>query len=203
MAQKASGQSTRSTVGTATEINDYLRLLYARIGRVHCTECGQAVNRDTPQSTASFLDAIESNRRFLITFSVPRSENGHEDLAASLREQGFVKAIAGGQWWDIAQQAEPPSMSAADDQPVYVVVDRLTAGRTDSERLRDSLETAFKNGQGRCHTFVEGNPAARDASGSNNGGEYSSSDEGNGSYVLEGALWHRAGWSTAFRCDKL
>ncbi len=90
-------RSSRSTVGTATETNDYLRLLMAKIGRLHCIRCGREVRRDDPQSTAKSLADLPPGTRFMVAFPC-QLDNGEtpEQLIARLREDGFVRAIVGG-----------------------------------------------------------------------------------------------------------
>ena len=165
-------QSNRSTVATATELQDYLRLLFARVGKTFCFQCGREVRRDTPQSAAERLAELPAGRRFIVAFprgaDLQTASQGEEEAAPSdhwtaLREAGFVRVIAGGRSWNLAeggaglQPAEQPSLVEAladPTQPVYVVVDRLAAGGA-NERLRDSLETAFEHGAGRCAAFIE------------------------------------------------
>jgi len=144
-------RSSRSTVGTATETADYLRLLFAKIGHVVCRRCGREVHRDSPQSIVQELEKLPAGRRFMVTFPLA-GEPGVEPQSqvASLREQGFVRLIAAEQTVHLAEDAILPS----DADGVEVVIDRLTAG-TDSVRVQDSLETAFSHGGGRCFVLVE------------------------------------------------
>ena len=203
VAHKSHSRSSRSTVGTATDINDYLRLLYSKIGRVYCSECGSAVSRDTPQSAAEAVSGLEGGRRFLVTFAVNRPAGGNGELAASLREDGFVRAIVGGIWWNVEQHAEPPAGDGDEsDTKIYVVVDRLATGSVNQQRLRDSLETAFQKGCGRCYTFVENSsseptpPAAKAAQLSEVKAHHRSD------YLLDGAVWQRTGWSSTLCCEQ-
>ena len=164
-------RSSRSTVGTATETNDYLRLLMAKIGRVLCLGCGREVRRDSPQSAAETLADLPPGPRCLIAFPCKLDGGGTlEQLVDGLREDGFVRAIIGGELVNLdstllgtevpsLQHSPPdshPSSPASRPSPlVYAVVDRLVAGRIGESRLRDSLETAFSKGHGRCCVFVE------------------------------------------------
>ncbi len=142
-------RSSRSTVATATETYDYLRLLFAKIGRVVCNGCGREVRRDTPQSAAESLAGLPPGSRYMVAFRVePVAELPFEQLIGALREDGFIRAVADGR--TIALD----SPSAAPAEPiVYVIVDRLTAGG-DAGRVRDSLETAFQKGNGRCYALI-------------------------------------------------
>ena len=93
---KNASRSSRSTVGTATETSDYLRLLYAKIGRVVCNGCGREVHRDTPQSVAETLRQLPQGARYMVAFPVAtHAEDEPGRLAAALREDGFVRVIAG------------------------------------------------------------------------------------------------------------
>ena len=94
---KNTSRSSRSTVGTATEVADYLRLLFAKIGHVFCRQCGQEVRRDTPQSTAELLAALPPGKRLLVAFAqeLPAGERPGRRVGR-LREEGFVRAILDG-----------------------------------------------------------------------------------------------------------
>ena len=102
VATKNVGRSSRSTVGTATETNDYLRLLMAKIGQVVCSGCGREVRCDSPQSAAEMLAALPPGRRYLIAFACPLAEGDSiEQVTAGLREDGFVRAIVDGRLVDL------------------------------------------------------------------------------------------------------
>ncbi len=169
-------RSSRSTVGTATETTDYLRLLFAKIGHVFCRRCGQEVRCDSPQTTAETLAGLPAGTRYLVAFRWESPERiGEEPMIAAMREDGFVRAIIDGQLvnLDVTARPEPATTStlAKGDSPIfidtkigtvpqpspsaYAVVDRLAAGSASESRLRDSLETAFTKGRGRCYVFVE------------------------------------------------
>jgi excinuclease ABC subunit A len=158
---KNTSRSSRSTVGTATEVSDYLRLLYAKIGRVICQGCGREVRRDTPQSASELLAALPAGTRYMVTFAwPPTSGDDPAQAAAAMKEDGFVRVIASGRTLDLTTDAIPaaaptsaPANGAAANGAWYVVVDRLTAG-TSADRVRDSLETAFAKGRGHCYAFI-------------------------------------------------
>ncbi len=152
---KNANRSSRSTVGTATETNDYLRLLFAKIGQVFCLRCGREVRQDTPQSVAEQLARLPADTRFMVAFRLePPPEKNLDEVAAALREEGFIRVITGG---GIVNLAETPLPAPLDPHPlpIYVVIDRLAVGSSSDTRLRDSLETAFAKGAGRCFAFVE------------------------------------------------
>jgi excinuclease ABC subunit A len=152
---KNTSRSSRSTVGTATETNDYLRLLFAKIGHTFCRNCGREVRCESPQSAADTLRALPPGTRYMIAFSRPAADDGTlEQVTAALREDGFVRAIFDGRLINLEEES-PAKPQAADTAVLYVVVDRLTAGGASDSRLRDSLETAFAKGRGRCYALVK------------------------------------------------
>ena len=151
---KNGGRSSRSTVGTATETSDYLRLLFAKIGHVHCLKCGREVRCDNPQNAAESLAGLAPGTRYMVAFRCELPEGGtFEQVAAALREDGFVRAIVDGQLVNL--DTPTPISSLPPPTECFAVVDRLTAGGASDTRLRDSLETAFTKGRGHCHVFVE------------------------------------------------
>jgi len=170
---KNTSRSSRSTVGTATETNDYLRLLMAKIGRVHCLRCGREVRRDTPQNAAETLAGLPAGTRYMIAFRREKGDKSNLCEAPEgpcrkiglipffdeLREDGFLRVIVEGRMIDLGTDKLPPPTAPNLQSPVYVVVDRLTAGGATDSRLRDSLETAFAKGRGRCYALVEEMPS--------------------------------------------
>jgi excinuclease ABC subunit A len=149
---KHASRSNRASVGTTTEIYDYLRLLYAKIGRVFCENCSLEVCRDSPQSAAELLSGLPQGARLLIA-APPTSLKSTAPLllAGELREQGFVRAIAGARTIELGDQPLARELAEPD---VLVVIDRLAAG-VPQNRIRDSLETAFRLGESRCIVFVQ------------------------------------------------
>jgi excinuclease ABC subunit A len=148
-------RSSRSTIGTATETHEYLRLLYARVGQVICQRCGQRVHRDTAESAAELMSQLPENARYLLSF-VPTAEPDERvaDVIASLTSDGFVRGIARNRLWPLSElEAGNGQLTTADPNWLHVVVDRLKGGVSDA-RLRDSLETALRHGDGRCYAFV-------------------------------------------------
>lgn len=142
-----------STVGTATEGIDYLRLLYARVGRLVCPSCHREVLRHTPQSVAAEIGRWPEATRFQIAFAAPAEGEMLPEWAARWRSQGFARGIVGEVTVDLSSAAESAASlsSNSDAGPAehLVVVDRLVSGAAGS-RLVDSLETAFAHGEGQC-----------------------------------------------------
>ena len=143
--QKAVTKNPRSTVATVTEIFDFLRVLYARIGTVHCLKCGCPVRRDTIDSVIEDLERLPEGTRALITFSWP-GEKG----TALLKKEGFSRIVVDGAIVDI--NGAPP---AAKKIPLDVLVDRISIRADERERLADSLEMALKKGGGRALVRTE------------------------------------------------
>src|SRR5690606_10145181 len=159
--QKNPTKTSRSTVGTATEVYDYLRLLWARVGRTYCPECGAEVRPDTVQSATDEVLRLPEGPRFMVTFPLPRSARAsHTRVVENLRALGFVRVLIGGEVLDLdAPGAESPSGLGADlagDDEVLVVVDRLVVRDGVAERLADSLATAFHAGEGEAAVVVAG-----------------------------------------------
>jgi excinuclease ABC subunit A len=159
--QKNPTKSSRSTVGTATEVYDYLRLLYARAGRTMCPECGRWVRPDTVSTAVDdTLEALPDGTRFSVAFPLPRSEEAeHEPLVEALRSLGFQRLLVDGEPMDLSEDAAlDPETADADlskARDVLVVVDRLAIGQDGlEERLADSIGTCFEEGEGECLILV-------------------------------------------------
>jgi excinuclease ABC subunit A len=157
--QKNPTKSSRSTVGTATEVYDYLRLLWSRVGRTVCPECDRQVHPDTVSSAVDGIEALRDGTRIQVTFPLPRSaEITHELVVANLRAMGFVRILVDGDPVDLSvEEADTPGglsrdVTAADE--LLVVVDRLKVDPSDSERLADSLGTCFVEGDGEAVIVV-------------------------------------------------
>ena len=139
--------SSRSTVGTATEVYDYLRLLWARVGRSYCRACGAPVRRDTPQSATDELLAVAPGGRIQVTFPLPPvARLTHEAVVENLRALGFVRVIADG----VAHHLDelPPGLDLTRAAELLVVVDRLVADAASSGRVAESVAAAFQEGEG-------------------------------------------------------
>jgi excinuclease ABC subunit A len=150
--QRTASRNSRSTVGSITEIADYLRLLYAKIGRVFCQGCGRAIRSDTPQSVLASLGELAAGTEFLVCFplaGVMRSRL--RAVSESLVADGFVRVACGDRILNLNDEPLAPELAV---QPLRVVVDRLVASRAAPERVLDSIETAFAKGDGLCHVLV-------------------------------------------------
>jgi excinuclease ABC subunit A len=142
--QKNPVRTARSTVGTSTEVYDYLRLLYAKIGRVHCPRCGGAAVSHSPESIADTLLAEHAGARALVTFPLPVPAGlPPAELWAGLTRRGFARVLVNGAACDLT--APPP---AAVDGPLAVVLDRLVLAPGQRGRLVESLESALREGGG-------------------------------------------------------
>ncbi|MDQ6886595.1 MAG: excinuclease ABC subunit UvrA [Gemmatimonadota bacterium] len=144
--QKSAGHNPRSTVGTVTEIYDYLRLLYARAGTPHCPTCGQPVQRQSATQIADSILAWAPGTRIELLAPLVRGRKGEfRDLFESARKQGFIRAIVDGEQVDVSS---PPKLRKQENHSISVIVDRLVVRTEDRGRLTDSLETALKLADG-------------------------------------------------------
>ncbi len=140
--QKSTSRNPRSTVGTITEVYDYLRLLYARAGRPHCPECGRPIARQTPQQIVDRVLELEAGTRFQVLAPVIRERKGeYSELFRQLQTQGFSRARVDGV---VHSLAEPPTLKKQEKHTIEVVVDRLSVKTESKRRLTDSVETALK-----------------------------------------------------------
>ncbi len=145
--QKSTSKNPRSTVGTITEIYDYMRLLWARVGRPHCPVCGEVVARQTPQQIVDQLLELEDGTRFQILAPVVRGRKGEfVDLFKELTAKGYSRARVDG---ELIQLSEPPKLGKQFKHTIEVVVDRLVVKEGISQRLTDSVETALGLAEGR------------------------------------------------------
>jgi excinuclease ABC subunit A len=142
--QKSTNRNPRSTVGTITEVYDYLRLLFARAGRPHCPVCGEPITRQSPQQIVDRLLELPERTRFQLLAPVVRSRKGeYVDLFAELQSKGFSRARVDG---EVVTLTDPPKLEKQVKHSIDVVVDRLVAKGDDTSakrRLTDSVETAL------------------------------------------------------------
>jgi excinuclease ABC subunit A len=144
--QKSTNRNPRSTVGTITEVYDYLRLLFARAGRPHCPSCGKAVSRQSPQQIVDQILTMPATTKFQVLAPVVRERKGEfVDLFSDLITQGYSRARVDG---ETIQLAEAPKLKKQEKHTIEVVVDRLTAKAESKSRLTDSIETALKLASG-------------------------------------------------------
>ena len=188
--QRNPATSSRSTVGTATEVYDYLRLLFARAGRTHCPDCGDEVRPDTVSSAVDRVNALPAGTRFMVAFPLRRSgQVSHRQVAENLRALGFARVLADGVAAELEEVLEgeasegplgdqvagtPPGERQATEAPavpdlalsrkVMVVVDRMKVPeeleRGWGERLADSLATCFREGEGEAVVIPAGGAEA-------------------------------------------
>jgi excinuclease ABC subunit A len=139
--QKSTSKNPRSTVGTITEVYDYLRLLYARAGRAHCPTCGAPIERQTPQQIVDRVLALEEGRRFQVLAPIIRGRKGeYVELFAQLQQQGYSRARVDGETHTLDA---PPKLDKQRKHTIEVVVDRLAVKESSKRRLTDSVETAL------------------------------------------------------------
>ena len=148
--QKSASRNPRSTVGTITEVYDYLRLLYARIGVQHCPKDGTALKRQTPQQIVDRVLQMPDGTRFQVLAPVVRGRKGEYDtLLGELAGQGYVRARVDGELVDISEFLKQEKRLARYEQhSIEVVIDRLVKKDNISRRLTDSLETALRLAEG-------------------------------------------------------
>ncbi len=139
--QKSTNRNPRSTVGTITEVYDYLRLLYARAGQPHCPNCGKPISRQTPQQIVDQVLGMPEGTRFQVLAPVVRERKGeYVDLFSSLQTQGFSRVRVDG---TVHPLTEPPKLKKQEKHTIEVIVDRLTVKESAKRRLTDSVETAL------------------------------------------------------------
>ncbi|TMI80040.1 MAG: excinuclease ABC subunit UvrA [Bacillati bacterium ANGP1] len=144
--QKGAPRNPRSTVGTVTEVYDYLRLLYARIGMPHCPKCGKPISRQTPEQIVDQVLASPEGTKILVLGPIVRGRKGeYRQLFDDLRRQGFARVRVDGALYELTEQI---ALDKNRKHQIEVVVDRLVVKPEIRGRLNDSVETALKLGQG-------------------------------------------------------
>jgi excinuclease ABC subunit A len=144
-------RSSRSTVGTITEINDHLKLLFARLATAYCPTCGRPITEDTPESIFKGLSDLPPDSRVLITFPYAPDPSG--DWVRHLVSQGFLRLYSDGKTMDL-ESIDRQAIASREDRELLVVVDRIAWGKATPERVTDSLATAFSMGKGRLVVVV-------------------------------------------------
>ena len=146
IAQKSSGQNPRSTVGTITEIYDYLRVLYARVGKGHCPQCGREITAQTRQQLLEQIAALKAGTRVLVLAPLIRGQKGeYRDLFEDLLKQGFVRARVDGA---VVRLTEDLRLDRQMRHNIELVVDRITIGPASRSRMAEAVELALKMGGG-------------------------------------------------------
>ncbi|HEX6314619.1 MAG TPA: excinuclease ABC subunit UvrA [Gemmatimonadaceae bacterium] len=159
--QKNPTRTSRSTVGTSTEVYDYLRLLWARIGRTFCPRCGRELRPDTVQSVTDTLLALPAGSRFVVSFPLKLSAKVTDAMVIeNLRAQGFLRIVVNGDLTTL-EEAESAPIALTRASSLHVVVDRLTADPTSAGRIAEAVATALREGDGDCVVQVMPESAGR------------------------------------------
>ena len=144
--QKTTSKNPRSTVGTVTEIYDYLRLLWARVGTPHCPKCGKEINRQTIDQIVDRIEALGEGTRFIVLSPVIRGKKGeHQKVFEDARKQGFARVRVDGILYDLTEEIRPEKNKKHN---IDLVVDRLVLKEGLRRRLTDSIETACTHSGG-------------------------------------------------------
>ena len=144
--QKSTNHNPRSTVGTVTEIFDYLRLLFARTGTPHCPTCGEVIQRQTPQEIVDQIMAMEAGTKFQVLAPVVRTRKGEfVDLFEELAAEGYARVRVDG---EVHRLTDPPQLEKQVKHDIDVVIDRLQVKESQKQRLTDSVETALRRADG-------------------------------------------------------
>jgi excinuclease ABC subunit A len=153
ISQKSTGGNPRSTVGTITEIYDFLRVLFARVGTSHCPQCGETIVAQTGEQISARLAELPSGTQFSLLAPVIRQQKGeHRDRLADLLKQGFVRARIDG---EILSLAEDPRLDRQMRHQIEVVIDRIKIKKGVFPRIAESVELALKLGQGTLIALIE------------------------------------------------
>lgn len=140
--QKTTSHNPRSTVGTITEIHDYLRLIFARIGIPYCWQCGKPITRQTVQDMTDQVMALRQDTKFKVLSPLVSGRKGeHRDLFETIRKDGFMRVRVDNEIYSLD---DPISIDKNKKHNIEVVIDRLVAGQADRGRITDSMETALK-----------------------------------------------------------
>ena len=144
--QKSTTRNPRSTVGTVTEIYDYLRLLFARIGHPHCPQCGREIAQQTVEQMVDTIMALPEGTRIQVLAPLVRGKKGHyTKLIEDVRKEGFVRVRVDGEMHEVTDDIE---MDRYKQHTIEIIVDRLVVKPGIEKRLNDSVETALKKGSG-------------------------------------------------------
>ena len=152
--QKSTNRNPRSTVGTVTEIYDYLRLLYARVGTPHCPDCGRVISRQTIDQMTDTVAALPAGTKYMILAPVVRGRKGeHAKVFETARKKGFVRVIADGIQHDLSEEIK---LEKNNKHNIDIVVDRLVSKDGMKKRISDSLETALSLAEGTAKVEIVG-----------------------------------------------
>ncbi len=157
--QKSASGNPRSTVGTITEIYDYMRVLWARVGRQHCPSCGKEVQPQTAERICEQILALAAGTRATVVAPLVEHRKGeYQRLWGELQGRGFRRVVIDGA---VHGLEDPPKLDRKKKHSVGIAVDRITLGKQDRGRITDSIETALREGGGELHLLVEGEAEAR------------------------------------------
>src|SRR6266567_3634185 len=157
--QKSAGHNPRSTVGTITEVYDYLRLLWARLGTPHCPKDGSPIERQSASQITDLILAWPEGTKLEVLAPLVRGRKGEfRDVFDAARKQGFVRVRVDGETYDLSQV---PKLNRRQNHDIAVVVDRLVVRKADRARLADSIETALKAADGTVEVAPQGSGGAR------------------------------------------
>jgi Excinuclease ABC subunit A len=156
--QKNAANNPRSTVGTVTELHDYLRLLYARVGTPHCPECGREVGEQSAQQMVRRIFALPEGTRLKIAAPIVRDQKGaFEDMFEDLVADGYSRIEIDGESYDLS--FDDPDLDENYDHTVDVIVDRVKVSEGDRSRITDSVETALEEAEGILKVIIPDPPA--------------------------------------------
>lgn len=159
ISQKSTGNNPRSTVGTITEIHDYLRVLYARIGQGFCPKCGRAITAQSREQIIESISSLENGTKLQILAPLIRQQKGeYRDLFEDLLKQGFVRARVDG---NVVQLSDKLSLDRQMRHDIEVVIDRLVMRGDIRPRLAEAVELALKMGQGNLIVAIEDDSAVK------------------------------------------
>ena len=152
--QKTTSHNPRSTVGTVTEIYDYLRLLFARVGHPHCPKCGKPITQQSVDQMIDQIRELPERTKLLVMAQVVRGKKGeHKKVLAHIRHEGYVRVRIDGEVMDIGEDIQ---LEKNKKHTIEVVIDRLVVREGMESRLADSLETALKLGEGVAYVQIVG-----------------------------------------------
>ncbi|MCT9095376.1 excinuclease ABC subunit UvrA [Haloarchaeobius sp. HME9146] len=182
--QKNAANNPRSTVGTVTELHDYLRLLYARVGTPHCPECGREVGEQSAQTMVSRLLDLPEGTKAMIAAPVVRDQKGaFEDLFDDLVSEGYARVEVDGEQYDLT--IEKPELDENYDHTIDVIVDRVKLSTESRARIGDSVETALEEAEGLLKVILPDPPEDVDIGGSESRSTGDLAGEGDDRLVLE------------------
>src|SRR6516165_6172014 len=151
--QKTAGRNPRSTVGTITEIHDFLRVLYARVGQGHCPQCGRPITAQTREQILARIQALPEGTRFLVLAPVIRGQKGeYKDLFEDMLKRGFIRARVDGQ---VARLTDDLKLDRRIKHNIEIVIDRLKNEAKARPRLAEAVEQALTLGEGNLIVAIE------------------------------------------------